>query len=520
MHTMTALPATSARGLRAETLLAGLSLGVAWDLLFAAQGLFDSGMGGLVLWVALAGVLTLWLNRNASAAWRRVLAMWSALALAATLPLLLRATEALIPFSFLVLLGCAAAVLLQADGTRLREATAAGLLRSALRLPAQILRNVWAAPAQWRQESRSGDTAALAGTRSARRERLGAVLRGALLAAPLLFVFVGLFSSADAGFERFASRIGDLLARDMRQHVLVSLLMGVISTGLLSCATPRAPSTAPRQSPRALGDIELAILLGSLCLLFVAFVVVQLPTLFAARETLAQVAGLSVADFARRGFFQLLVAALLSLVLLLGLSALQTSPRLFRPLALLLVSCVLVILASAAQRLLLYVESFGLTLDRVLAIACMAWLAVLLPAFAATVLRGKPQGFGAALLLSGIGVVLLLGAANPAARVAEVNLARASEKPATLDVNYLLALGADTTPALLSHLDIMTTPQRCEVARALLPLAQQSVTDWRRWNAGTVRAQRLVAARELELREIQESAACRLQVMGPAFRLR
>lgn len=520
MLSMTTTPTHSTRAMLTENLLAGLCLGVAWDLLFAAEGLFDSGMGGLVLWVALAGAFSLWLGRHASAAWRRVLAIWSTLAFAATLPLVLRATEALIPFSFLGLLGCAAAVVLHADGTRLQDATAAGLLRSLLELPVLVLRHVWAAPGQWRQESRTSDAATLASARRSIRERLGAVLRGVLLAAPLVFVFVGLFSSADAGFERFATRIGDLLSRDMRQHVLIILVMSALSTGLLSCATPRDSAAAPHQPPRALGDIELAILLGSLCLLFVAFVAVQLPTLFAARETLAQVAGLSVADFARRGFFQLLVAALLSLVLLLGLSALQTSPRLFRPLALLLVSCVLVILASAAQRLLLYVESFGLTLDRVLAIACMAWLAVLLPAFAATVLRGQPRGFGAGLLLSGIGVVLLLGAANPAARVAEVNLARASEKPATLDVDYLLALGADTTPALLSHLDIMTIPQRCEVARALLPLAQHPVTDWRRWNAGKVRAQRLVAERESELRGIQESTACRLQLMGPALRLR
>lgn len=517
MLTMTALPATTPRSLRAETLLAGLGLGVAWDLLFAAEGIDDSGMG-VSLWVALAGALTLWLNRHASTAWLRVLAGWSALAFAATLPLQLRATEALIPFSFLVLLGCAAAVLLQTDGTRLRDATAVGLLRSVLQLPAHMLRNLWSAPAQWRQESRASDAAVLASTRSARRERLGATLRGALLAAPLLFVFVGLFSSADAGFERFASRLGDLLSRDMRQHVLVSLLMGVISTGLLSCTTPRTPTAAPCLSPRTLGDIELAIVLGSLCLLFLAFVAVQLPTLFAARETLAEVAGLNVADFARRGFFQLLVAALLSLALLLGLSALQTNPRLFRPLALLLVSCVLVILASAAQRLLLYVESFGLTLDRVLAIACMVWLAVLLPAFAATVLRGRPQGFGAGLLLSGIAVVLLLGAANPAARVAEVNLARSAPNPASLDVDYLLALGADTTPALLSHLDAVAAPQRCQVARALLPLAQQRVTDWRRWNAGAARAQRLVAQRETELRGIRDSAVCRLPLPGPAFR--
>ena len=518
MPAMTTLPATAARGMRAETLLAGISLGVAWDLLFATEGLFDSGMGGLSLWVALTGALSLWLNRHASAAWRGVLAWWSAMAFAATLPLLLRATEALIPISFLVLLGCAAAVLLQADGTRLRDATAAGLLRSVLRLPAQILRNVWAAPAQWRRESREIDAAALASTRSARRERLGAALRGALLAAPLLFVFVGLFSSADAGFERFAQRAGDLISQDVRWHVLVSLIMGLISTGLLSCATPRGSSAAPRQSSRTLGDIELAILLGSLCLLFLAFVTVQLPTLFAGREALAEVVGLSVADYARRGFFQLLVAALLSLVLLLGLSALQTSPRLFRPLALLLVSCVLVILTSAAQRLLLYVESFGLTLDRVLAIACMVWLALLLPSFAATVLRGRPQGFGAGLLLSGIGIVLLLGMANPAARVAEINLARATAKPATLDVDYLLALGADTMPALLSHLDAMAAPQRCQVARTLLPLARQSVTDWRRWNASTARARRLVAEREAEILEIRESAACRLPLMGPAFR--
>ena len=100
----------------AHTLAASFTLGVAGDILFWGVGPFGVGLS---IWVGLLGLSTFVLNRNADTAWRRTLAIWIGVAVVATLSLVFRATEELIPLTLLVLALCAAVTLLQATGVSL-----------------------------------------------------------------------------------------------------------------------------------------------------------------------------------------------------------------------------------------------------------------------------------------------------------------------------------------------------------------------------------------------------------------
>jgi hypothetical protein len=268
--------------------------------------------------------------------------------------------------------------------------------------------------------------------------------------------------------------------------------------------------------------------------LFVVFVVLQISYLFGGRETIEATTGLTLADYARRGFFELIVVAGLTLAVLLVLGATSGSQRLFRVLAAVLIGCVLIMLASALQRLNLYIDAYGLTIDRLVALSVMAWFALSLVLFAGTVLRGRVAGFAASMAIAGIAIVLFFGCINPAAQVARINLERAisgsqsrttefqtlAENGTTsivamplsgntrLDLNYVLSLGSDTVPILLAHIDQLAPHEQNTISTYLLDkwdgayATNRTDTDWRTWNASVAAAERAVATQAPKLQEI------------------
>lgn len=104
-------------------------------------------------------------------------------------------------------------------------------------------------------------------------------------------------------------------------------------------------------------------------------------------------AGLTYAEYARRGFFELVTVTALVLPLLLLAHWLLRSekplhPRLLRVLSASLVALLFVVMASALQRKRLYTAELGLTELRFYTTVFMAWIFVVLVLFLFTVLWG------------------------------------------------------------------------------------------------------------------------------------
>ena len=78
----------------------------------------------------------------------------------------------------------------------------------------------------------------------------------------------------------------------------------------------------------------------------------------------------------------------------------------------------------------------------------MAWLAVLLLGFLATVLRGRRDLFARGVLASAFVALFLLHAADPEAAIVRANATLAHG----FDVDYALRLHADAVPALIEVL--------------------------------------------------------------------
>jgi len=206
------------------------------------------------------------------------------------------------------------------------------------------------------------------------------------------------------------------------------------------------------------------------------------------------VSGLSYAEYARSGFFQLVSVAALSLPLLLAADWLlgeRDRPvlRRFRVLALLMLLLLDVMLASALYRMRLYTVEYGLTELRFYTTAFMGWLVLVFGWFAATVLRGRRARFAPGAVAAAALVLGALNLLNPDALIARTNLARVAEGR-EVDVAYIAGLSADALPTIRRSLPALPTSQRCAIGVAVRDRWSKAFEADRRWTISFSRASR------------------------------
>jgi hypothetical protein len=337
--------------------------------------------------------------------------------------------------------------------------------------------------------------------------RVRRVALGVLLAAPFLVLFGALFASADTVF---ANVLQNLFAFDLGSvvsHAVQIGFWGAVTAGYLRWSLLARPAawTFAEATPRP-GIVPVATALGLLNVLFLVFVIVQLRYFFGGAALIEETTGLTYSEYARRGFFELVAASGLVLPVLHGANHLLRGEtpehlKIFRRLAGILLVLLAVVMASALERMRLYVAAYGLSEDRLYATAFMVYLLGVFAWFAWTVLRGVPQRFAFGALIQGFVVLAGLHVLNPDAFIVRTNLTRqATERP--FDAEYAASLGADAVPPLLHALPSLGETERCAVASVLLRRWGQGDADWRTWNWSRARARRLVSGQANALRAL------------------
>jgi hypothetical protein len=322
---------------------------------------------------------------------------------------------------------------------------------------------------------------------------------GLLAAVPVAGVFGGLLMHADPVFERLMSRTFAVQLDRLVSHLGVILLWGWAAGGLLRavCQDGGAADRRPVRGGR-LGLGEVGTVLAVIDALFLAFVAVQFRYLFGGVELVQSLTGMSYSEYARRGFFELVTVAALSLPLLLLADwsldqGDRSRVRRFRLLAGLMLLLLDVMLASALIRMRLYTAEYGLTELRFYTTAFMGWLVLVFGWFAATVLRGRRSRFGPGALASGFLVLLALNLMNPDAVMARTNVARAVAGR-SFDAAYAARLSADALPTLLGLLRALPADDGCALSAALNSRWKSELANGVRWDISISRASRLLAA--------------------------
>ncbi|MEO8562381.1 MAG: DUF4173 domain-containing protein [bacterium] len=377
---------------------------------------------------------------------------------------------------------------------------------------------------------------------SARTRSLRLVVRAALIVTILLLVFGSLLRSADPIFASLVS-LPDVDYGEVASHVVLAGFFAWITGGWAYGALVSNPNSvrAPDRLPFALGMLDVTTALGTLTLLFAAFVAAQLGWLFGGERFLHETTGLTAAVYARQGFFQMVAVVMLVIPVLLGTRVLlrpgaalsRRHTKLSIPVIILLGA----IIVSAALRMQLYVRYYGLTTERLSTLVFMGWLAFVLVLFAVTVLRDRGRSFVAGSIVSGLLTLVGLHLLVPDVVVARVNIARTAtaSSDSALDIRHLSWLSGEAAEyAIMATLARPSATEgsearfdadeaRCEAALTLLNrwgpasrTADERARDgaWRSWNAGEAHALRAVGDQASALRRVQH------QTCGPTSRAR
>ena len=301
---------------------------------------------------------------------------------------------------------------------------------------------------------------------------MGSVIRGLVLAIPLVMIFAALFASADPIFRRgmddllgFNIDLGDLPGR-----LIFVTSIAWLAGGLLAIATRGIPALegaslgaasnfATVRIARSLGTTEALVVLIAVDLIVGLFVALQLAYLFGGLDTLAA-AGMTYSSYARRGYFELVAAAALSGGILVVLEyQVLARTRAYLALAVGLVALTLVVLASAVLRLQLYQDAYGWTELRLYVAVSIVAMAVTLGTMAVFLATDRTRWLGHAMAVIGVLALVGLNVLAPAAFVAERNLERVIDPSlvppdgeVALDADYLGVLPDDAIPALVTAL--------------------------------------------------------------------
>ncbi|MCA1638437.1 MAG: DUF4173 domain-containing protein [Acidobacteria bacterium] len=332
-------------------------------------------------------------------------------------------------------------------------------------------------------------------------KHLISVLRGLAIATPILLIFGALFMAADAVFQGIIEQTFQINPEILFTHLLLIGFVSWVSAGYLRGSLVEAFSrektsevkaqtisiTEPAKNenengaaeikpqeetknwewrsfdnsvlPRVftLGAIEVSIVLGLINLLFLSFVIVQIPYLFGGMELVQNTPDFKLAEYARRGFGELVTVAALVLPILLFSHWLlrkdkPANEKIYRVLAGIQIVLLFVIMISATQRLLLYTGNlgYGLTAQRLYPMAFMIWLAVIFVWFALTVLRGAREQFAWGALWSALFVLVTLHVFNPDDFIVRTNV-NLMQQGRSFDTVYVSELSDDAVPALLAN---------------------------------------------------------------------
>ncbi|GAA3508457.1 hypothetical protein GCM10023075_67940 [Streptosporangium album] len=341
------------------------------------------------------------------------------------------------------------------------------------------------------------------------RRRMMPLLVGGGLTIVLVAVFGALFASADAVFADAVKRVftGQDWASSVPLRVLLFVVFAVlvasaVLVGLRPVAEPQAPDLRLRVS-RSLWVTPLT----ALNLLFAVFVGMQVTVLFGSTRWLVSATGLTYAEYAHSGFFQLVVVSVFVLAIVaVAAGALELTGRdrwLMAGLLGLLCTLTLVILLSALHRLDLYVDAYGFSRLRASVEATIWWLGgvfvLIMVAGAVRLARRGSAGWFPRTLVAMTGVALLAFAVwNPDLRVAETQLIVRGVQQ--IDREYLGDLGAEAVPAL----DRLPEPVRSCVLRDVVEAnGLRSPDAWNGWNLARQQAREL-----LERRPVRGDVTC------------
>lgn len=288
------------------------------------------------------------------------------------------------------------------------------------------------------------------------------ILVGWLISLPLLALVLLLLTSADVVFSHYIDKlfqwIKGLNLEDMLWQLLLIIVVGMFLFSFLDTLI-RSPKNTEGQVPKLqkksrMDEVIMITVLCLMILIYIAFIIIQFRYMFRGSIDKVLPVKYTYAEYARKGFFELVAVTLINFsILLSGLVFLPKGNNglgiFIRILQSLLVLSTMVILTSAFMRMSLYESQYGYTYLRVFTHAFMIFLFVL---FMVALIKIWHHGVGLfqSYVVISLVAYLIINYINIDVFITKKNLER-FDNTGLLDVKYLTNLSYDSLPIVLHY---------------------------------------------------------------------
>ncbi len=427
----------------------------------------DSPLGGMLfIWLLIAGVLVLLRLRQRRLSLLPAVALGVAAAMSASLVLTANPTVRFFAYALSIIACLYALYAATGNGLtgRLSDALPLDFLRALFVLPSTSLEHIFHAVAATRNKKGGGVL-------------LKVLLGLAVTLIPTLVIASQL--SYDADFAAVLDRLFTFEPLQIFSHI-GSLLFGIpigmylyslyIATAdregkdKLTVSAYRHALTKLRIAPTATAVTAAVPILALYALFFVTQWKYYLSAFGGSLP-----AGITYADYAREGFFQLCTVSVINLVIIAALTLLlrrQTAapPRVLRILSLLFAIFTLILIATALSKMVLYIRIYGLTPKRVYATWGMVVLAAI---FVLVIIKQFVRRLQLVALAMTVTVTLftLLSLSGIDSLIASYNVDRyINGTLPTVDVEAFEELGEAAVPAVVRLAEHLDRQQGTEIA--------------------------------------------------------
>ena len=345
-----------------------------------------------------------------------------------------------------------------------------------------------------------------------------------LVGAIIPTVIIAALLSYDEQFTSLLDRIfsfdGDKIFENIGDVILAGIL-GILLFAVLfgNLQAKKKGTDAPEDSAKATASSRLQILpkplvaafVTPILLLYVLFFVSQW-SYYVSAFTHVLPEGLTYAQYAREGFFQLCTVCVFNALLMICMQAfMRRTPAekgiLRRILTGIISLFTLILIATALSKMVLYIDAYGMTQNRILATWMILLLAVI---FILSLIQVffKKFPIAMAILVTCVVFVLVLFLPNIDGMIANYNVdAYLSGNLSSVDVDALCDLDYAAVPALSRLEEHLLSKEKTDEKTALLLksvtaqldyLAEQSAKDaygFFDWNIPVLRAKRMLEGR-------------------------
>lgn len=198
--------------------------------------------------------------------------------------------------------------------------------------------------------------------------------------------------------------------------------------------------------------------LAPIMVLYLVFCGIQIVFLFLGKMILE---GYTYAEYARQGFFQLLIVCIINLILVLVGHAYFKENKVLKGMLTVVSLCTYIMIASSAYRMILYIQHFYLTFLRIFVLWSLMVLFILLTGVIVSIYKKSFPLFKYSMVVVTV-CYLVLSFSHPDYWIAKCNLANLGNMESSSggffraesynDYRYLAGLSADAAPALAEFL--------------------------------------------------------------------